>query len=144
MDALAEEWTFGYARAAKASSYATMKIRTRGRQSRGGEFTLHWVRDGDRESGSTLVLQERELQRLTRVLPPTCATNCGSRGARWWTQTAQAIATGLADSHPAYRFFDGAASHCGSPSTACDRTTTMAGAENAAASSIVDCTYSKE
>jgi len=114
MDSLADESTFDSVRAAKASSYdATMKSRNRGRQSRGGGFILRWVLPGT-ANGSTLGLEEWELQRLLRVLPAELhdalrVTGSGIRDKA----LAKTVADRLSEGHPAYGFFDGAASHGG-------------------------------
>ena len=115
MDSLADESTFDSVRAAKASSYdATMKSRNRGRQSRGGGFALRWAVGGDGVDGSTLVLEEWQLQRLLRVLPADLhdALRLPAGGVRD-ESAAKAVATALGGLHPAYGFFDGATTHGG-------------------------------
>jgi hypothetical protein len=90
-----------------------MKSRYRGRQARGAGFTLRWVLPSS-VVGSTLGLEEWELQRLLRVLPAELhdALRVTANGPRD-EAVAKAVGAALGDHHPAYGFFDGAASHGG-------------------------------
>ncbi len=114
MEALADESELDSVRAAKATSYdATRKSRNRGRQSQGGGFVLRWVIADDRVAKSILHLEEWELQRLLRLLPADLHDALRVTGGLREEALAKAVAGRLSEGHPAYGFFDGAASHGG-------------------------------
>jgi hypothetical protein len=109
VDALAEESTVDAARAAKASSMsATSGSRHRGRQTRGGRIVLRCA-DGCGE----LVLEEWELQRLVRGLPPELAQALQPTRTPRCGETAALLAEGAKVTHPAQEFLSACAGHGG-------------------------------
>lgn len=112
MAALAEEAAIDVGRAAKSSSYdSSRKNRQRGRQTSGGRFVLRWA---DGHDDSTLELEEWELQRLRRLLPPELRNRLHPSMVEVVDeQTAQEIAGMLGAGHPAFDFFDAASAHGG-------------------------------
>ena len=115
METLADEATHDMRRAAKASSYDSMrKSRTRGRQTHGGRLKL---RTADGQGGGAeveLLLEEWEVTRLVRELPqPLRSALRAEPGAVRPESIAREIAAVLAAGHPAAEFFVGASVHGG-------------------------------
>ena len=115
MESLADEATYDVSRAAKASSYDSMrKSRNRGRQTSGGRLRLRWATGHEDTAKATLLLEEWELTRLRRLLPSDVAVALRpSADAVQPASTAGAIAARLGEGHPAYEFFAVASFHDG-------------------------------
>lgn len=114
MEALAEEAAYDVARAAKVSSMSsTLGSRNRGRRNRGGTYTLTWATGADLAPEATLVLEEWELVRLKRMLPPELASPLRSSTSVRSEADALAVARELGDGHPHAAFFAGASAHGG-------------------------------
>ena len=111
-ETLARESLVDAGRAAKTTSYDTsLKSRTRGRRTRGSTLVLRWA-DGAPGSGSTLRLEDWELERLSRLVHPDLAAALRPVPGPRDSGTALLLAGQLGD-EPAARFFSAAAGHDG-------------------------------
>lgn len=102
MEALAEESYVDHSRAAKTSSYdATRKSRTRGRRSIGGQIVIRSLGD---EQG-ILMLEEWEVTRIVRLLPPELQACLRPSSDARDQRTAAVIAATVGSAHPHHAFF---------------------------------------
>jgi hypothetical protein len=105
MESLADEAGVDQARAAKVMSYDTStKSRFRGRSTRGGRLRLITV-----VGAAELLLEEWELQRLLRLLPPELGRLLRPSSNVRDGVAAQQLADALGADHPVHGFFVAAA-----------------------------------
>jgi Ca-activated chloride channel homolog len=115
VSSLADEAEHDSRRAAKvASTDASMKSRTRGRHSRGGQVSLRWASGSRDVTDSCVLLEEWEVARLTRGLPPELVRALRpSHGDVRPADTALELAGLLGGGHPLHHFLTTAAAHGG-------------------------------